>query len=79
MQNNDYASVVEQIKDKLDIVDVVSESVILKNAFIFCQPSKTNIQMFWLWRRWRCLFFYYENNRGKLQRCHKRIRDEIWH
>ena len=32
MQNNDYASVVEQIKDKLDIVDVVSESVILKKS-----------------------------------------------
>ena len=32
MQNNDYASVVEQIKDKLDRVDVVSESVILKKS-----------------------------------------------
>ena len=32
MQDNDYASIIEQIKDKLDIVDVISESVILKKS-----------------------------------------------
>lgn len=32
MQNNDFSQVVEQIKDKLDIVDIVSETVILKKS-----------------------------------------------
>lgn len=32
MQNNDYMRVIEQIKDKLDIVDVISESLILKKT-----------------------------------------------
>ena len=39
MQNNDYMRVIEQIKDKLDIVDVISESLILK---------KTGNNLWWL-------------------------------